>query len=194
LFANSAIGLRRNVAGYTQRSYHTLKLRRGCSVHKGMKTSGCVAVVLSTVVTLLPMVWAAEPPAKPEARDPSRTEDRMKDEKRRDEQAARSYAGNVKVARFDSVWRAPRTQDIDVYQAGEQVPHGGKRAIALMSFECEIQDETHAVAGFIVKAKDLGADGVVLLPLELPSAGQVIVNIPSPRDRRVFRAHAIVYR
>jgi hypothetical protein len=165
-----------------------------CVVHARMNFARPVFLLAIGVVTFGFTHAAESPPKKSESPVPARAEDRMKDEKRRDEQAARGHAANVKVARFDSTWRPPRTEDIDVYQPGEAVPHGGRKNIALMSFECEIQDETHAVAGFIVKAKDLGADGVVLLPVETVASGQILANLPSPRDRRVFRANAVAYK
>ena len=127
----------------------------------------------------------------------SKVEERMRDEKKRDEQIAKDSATKVKVARLDSAWRTPRAEDIAVYQPGESVskPH---KLIALLTFECAITDETQAVAGFISKAKDLGADGVVLLGLttsrEATSANFGIAGLLPPNDRRVFRAYAVVYQ
>ena len=143
------------------------------------------------LVMAAPAVRSADPPRDP--KDPAKAEDRMRDEKRRDEQAARNHAVNVKVARFDSVWRVPRTNDIDVLPPGEPISRE-RKIIALLTFECEAQDETHAVSGIIVKAKDLGADAVMLLPFDplVPTNG--VIAVPSPRERRVFRANAIIYR
>ena len=71
------------------------------------------------------------------------------------------------------------------------------KVIALLTFECAITDETQAVAGFIAKAKDLGADGVVIISvITSREAGNVNYGIASflpPNDRRVFRANAIIY-
>jgi uncharacterized protein YbjQ (UPF0145 family) len=121
----------------------------------------------------------------------AKAEERMRDEKRQDEQRAKDHATRVKVARFDSVWRPPGTNDIDVVQAHESVSNAYK-SIALLTYECETKAETDAVAGFISKARDLGADGVLLIGIELPSIQHA--NILSPDARRVFRANAIVYQ
>jgi hypothetical protein len=158
-----------------------------------MKITGCVFLFVITFG--IGLIFAAESPSrKTEPASTSRVEERMRDEKRRDEQAARAHAANVKVARFDSVWRVPREEDIDVFPSGEPLPNRDRKIIALMSFECEIHEETHAVAGLIVKAKDLGAEAVHLLPTEPVISAQTLTTAPTPRDRRVFRANAIVYK
>ena len=152
---------------------------------KRITTSLFIAAFLSAQ----PIARSADTAAKPDAK----AEERMRDEKKRDEQAARDRANQVKVARFDSVWRTPRSEDIDVVQAGEPVSRPFK-AIALLTFDCAAHEETQAVAGFIVKAKDLGADGVVMIGFFAPNSNQTVPNIFSPNDRRVFRANAIVYQ
>jgi hypothetical protein len=132
-----------------------------------------------------------------QAQGDAKSEERMRDEKRRDEQIARDAATKVKVARFDSVWRTPKAEDIDVYQPGETNSKPYK-LIALLTFECAITDETQAVAGFISKAKDLGAEGVSLLGLvtsrEATIANYGIPSLLPPNDRRVFRAYAVIYQ
>jgi hypothetical protein len=158
-------------------------------VHDGMKITVFALVVGFAAFESL--AGSSDPPARSET---TRAEQRMRDEKRQDEQAARLHAESVKVARFDSVWRPPRMEDIDVFQAGETLPNRARKTIALLSFECAAQEETHAAAGFIVKSRDLGADAVVMLALETPAPGQIVTTLPSPRDRKVFRANAIVYR
>src|SRR5262245_47335417 len=136
------------------------------------KLKTTMRAALSTLVTLLCIPASGftaeppstEPPSKEAIRaekEAIRTEERMMGEKKRDEQQARDYANRVKVARFDSVWRSPRAEDIEVVQAGEENPKFS-RAIALLTFECAVNEETQAVAGFIAKAKDLGADAVVM--------------------------------
>src|SRR6185503_775186 len=155
--------------------------------HSNMRSS------LSALVTLLclPILgFAAEPPSKEAIRaekEAIRTEERMKEEKKRDEQLAREYANRVKVARFDSEWRSPRTEDIEVVQVGEKIVKSSK-AIALLTFECEVQEETHAVAGFIAKAKDLAADAVIMKSFDPQD------EVAAPGTRRVFRANAVVYK
>jgi hypothetical protein len=127
------------------------------------------------------------------AKQEMKAEERMKEEKKRDEQSARDYANRVKVARFDTVWRSPRSEDIDVFQEGEKVSRPYK-AVALLTFECAAHEEAQAVAGFIAKAKDLGADGALMIGFFSPNSNQAVPNIFSPNDRRVFRANAIVYQ
>lgn len=107
----------------------------------------------------------------------------MRDEKKRDEQSAKDYANRVRVARFDSVWRAPKNEDIDVFQAGEAVVRAHKAA-AFLTYEGAAHEEVQAVAGFIAKSKELGCDAVLFLRSESPHPNN---------DRRVFRANAIVY-
>ena len=111
----------------------------------------------------------------------------MREEKKREEERAKEYATRVKVARFDSVWRSPRVEDIDVVQAGEETPKTSK-AIALLTFECEAQEETQAIAGLIAKAKELGADAVIMKYLD-PQKEAVTFGI-----RRIYRANAVVYK
>lgn len=156
--------------------------------------SSCVKLptsILLLIITLLifpSIARSADAQAKAEAR----AEERMKDEKKRDEQSAKDQANKVKVARFDSVWRPPKNEDIDVYQAGESLTRPFKAA-AFMTFECAAHEEAQAIAGFIAKAKDLGCDGVVILRYESPNINQVMPTLISPNDRRVFRANAIIY-
>jgi hypothetical protein len=105
-----------------------------------MKITGCVFLFVITFG--IGLIFAAESPSrKTEPASTSRVEERMRDEKRRDEQAARAHAANVKVARFDSVWRVPREEDINVFPSGEPLPNRDRKIIALMSFECEIHEE-----------------------------------------------------
>lgn len=120
----------------------------------------------------------------------AKTEERMKDEKKRDEQSARDYGTRVKVARFDSVWRAPKTEDIDVIQMHETLAKAHK-AISFLTYDCAAKEEAEAVAGFIAKAKDLGADGVVMIGFADEIQARTIF---SPDDRRLFRANAIIYQ
>ena len=153
-----------------------------------MKTKDISAIsIIALLMSTASPAISADGPTKEELR----AEERMKDEKRRDEQAAKDHAGRVKVARFDSVWRPPRTVDIDVVQARESAPRPYKN-IALLTFDCPAKEETQAVAGFIAKAKDLGADGVLMIGFETPSLQRV--DIFSPDERRVFRANAIIYQ
>ena len=119
--------------------------------------------------------------------------ERMQKEKRADEQAAIDNASRVKVARFDAVWRNPKSEDIDVIQTNE-TPARPVKAIALLTFECAAHEETQAVAGFIAKSKDLGADAVSMIRFDAPNANQAVQNIFAPNDRRVFRANALIYR
>ena len=147
-----------------------------------------VIIVIAMVLLCIPIsVRAEEDPVKAHAK----LEERMRDEKRHDEQTAREFASRVRVARYDSVWRSPRNQDIDVFQMSEVVPKPCK-AIALMTFDCATKDETEAVAGLIAKAKDLGADAIIMLGFQEPSV-QLVKSI-SPGDQRVFRANALVYQ
>jgi hypothetical protein len=153
-----------------------------------MKTRTITTLLLLALLISTPtFAHASDTPAKQAAK----TEERMKDEKRRDEESAKDYANRVRVARFDSIWRTPRTDDIDVFQISETVskPH---KAVALLTFECATKEETQAVAGFIAKAKDLGADAVRMLGVEDPAIDRS--TSCSPDDRRVYRANAIVYQ
>lgn len=135
--------------------------------------------------------------AQSDPKESSRAEERMRDEKRRDEQIARDIATRVKVARFDSTFRKPNAVDIDVFQPGDPVPKEFK-AIALLTFECPVSDETQAVTGFITKAKDLGADAVIVLTSVTATRDLAITrgigSLLPPNERHVFRANAITYR
>jgi hypothetical protein len=144
-------------------------------------------ISLALLIGTSPFAFSADDQAKQE----TKAEERMKEEKKRDEQSAKDYANRVKVARFDSVWRAPRAVDIEVFQARE-VASKPYKTIALFTFDGASKEETQAVAGFIVKAKDLGADAVLILGFEVPSIQRV--DIFSPDERRVFRANAIIYQ
>jgi len=167
---------------------HAERPPKGSGEFSPMKTE---TFKTALVVTVLILLYSVASSADNSNKEFARTEERMREEKRQDEQRAKDYANKVKVARFDSVWRAPRTNDIDVVQAHESVSKAHKN-IALLTYECETKAETEAVAGFISKAKDLGADGVLLIRIELPTIEHV--NIVSPDARRVFRANAIVYQ
>lgn len=149
-----------------------------------------IFLALTVLFTGLSLSHAADPPTK-EAKDAAKAVERMKDEKRRDEQTAKDCANRVRVARFDSVWRSPRGEDIDVLQQGEAVTKA-HQLIALLTFDCTFSDETQAVAGFIEKAKDMGADGVLFLSFDSPNPAHPAPF--SPSDKRVFRANAFVYQ
>lgn len=149
---------------------------------------GTLAVLPAIVLLASALsVFPADPSTK-EEKAAVKIEDRMREEKARDERNARDYASRVKVARFDTVWRSPKATDIDVVQRGEGISKSYK-AIALLTFDCPIADETQAIAGFIEMAKALGADGVAFLGYEFNNE-----KIPfAPTDKRVFRANAFVY-
>ncbi len=149
-------------------------------------------IIVAFLVGLSVLIQKAASGADPIPKDAAvKAEERMRDEKRRDEQQARDFSNRVKVARFDTVWRAPRTNDIDVFQVQQPIARPYK-SIALLTFDCAAKEEAQAVAGFIVKTKDLGADAVLMIGFELPSIQYV--NVFSPDERRVFRANAIVYQ
>lgn len=149
---------------------------------KNLSTTSLIAFVLCASVP----VFSAEGPTKKEMKN----EERMRDEKRHDEESAKDWANRVKVARFDSVWRQPRTNDIDMFQAREVVPKPFK-SVALLTYDCPAKEEAQAVAALIAKAKDLGTDGILMLAFEEPAFKRV--DIFSPDDRRIFRANAIIY-
>jgi hypothetical protein len=148
--------------------------------------------ILTTGLILLTPAFSADEPAKEDKRA-AKVEDRMKEEKLRDERNAKEFANRVRVARFDSVWRSPRNLDIDVVQGGEVIQKPYK-IIALLTFDCAVNDETQAVSGFIEMAKALGADGAALLGYEIASLNPRSPSLLSPSDKRVFRANAFVYQ
>jgi hypothetical protein len=143
------------------------------------------------LLTCLSLIAAAQNAERTE-KETAKIEERMRDEKKRDEQQAKDYATRVKVARFDTIWRTPRVSDIDVVQ-GFETPTKPLKPIALLTFECAAHEEAQAVAGFVQKGRDLGADGVKLISFDDPNSNQAVNNIFSPNDRRVFRANAFTY-
>jgi hypothetical protein len=157
-----------------------------------MKTTLRLLTIQALAFFVAMNLFAADPSA-PESREQARAEQRMKDEKRQDEDAARNAGQKVKVARFDSVWRGPSARDIDVFQLGEKPKHSFK-VIAFMTYECAAHEEAQSAAGFIAKSKDLGADAVVFVAFDAPFSETRVFNLIAPNDRRVFRANAVVYQ
>jgi len=142
-----------------------------------MKTRSTFTLLLIAFsLAIQPTAWTADS----QTEEAKKFEQKMRDEKKNDEQEAKHYADNTMVARFDSVWRSPRNDDIDVFQS-ELKPSKPFKVIALMIYDCEQKEETKAVAALIVKAKNLGAEGI-----------QLSGSIPA-KDRIIVHANAIVY-
>ena len=95
-------------------------------------------------------------------------------------------AGRVKIASYDSVSRQP-THSLEVYDTPQQIPRLYK-VIALLACEGAAHEEGMMVNAINYRARQLGANGVIVLPTDRSGA------VFSPQsDRRVFRRKAIVY-
>lgn len=101
--------------------------------------------------------------------------------------------GRVKTALYDTTPRTPSTR-LDVFQVGEK-PTRPFHVLALMTAEGAAQDEAECVQGMVIRARNLGADGLVILEPEAPNKSIVFKYGwagPSPDDR-VFKGNGIIY-
>ncbi len=102
------------------------------------------------------------------------------------------HVGRVKTAAFDTTARQVTTE-LEVFDETKKLdrPH---KVIALLTAEGAANEEGDLVNAMMFKARQLGANAVVMLPPDRPNAGVVFNNILQPADRRVFRGNAVVYK
>jgi hypothetical protein len=97
----------------------------------------------------------------------------------------------VKAAVYDTANRTSTTE-LEVFDEAKKLerPH---KVIALLTAEGAANEEGDLVNAMMFKARQLGANAVVMLPPDRPNAGVVFNNILQPADRRVFRGNAVVF-
>ena len=101
--------------------------------------------------------------------------------------------GRVKTALYDTAPRSASTR-LDVFQVGEK-PTKAFHVIAFFTAEGAAHDEAECVQGMVIRARQIGADGLVILEPEAPNKSIVFKHGligPSP-DARVFKGNAITY-
>jgi hypothetical protein len=70
----------------------------------------------------------------------------------------------VKTALYDTAARAVTTR-LDVFQPGEK-PSRPFHVIALLTAEGAAHDEAECVQGMVIRARQIGADGLAILEAE----------------------------
>ena len=98
-------------------------------------------------------------------------------------------AGRVDIATYDITERAP-VKRLDVYESPEKVTQPYS-VIALLTCEGAAAEEGMMMNAILYRARQIGAQGVIVLPAERP--GLTANLLFAGNDRRVFRANAIVY-
>ena len=102
----------------------------------------------------------------------------------------------VRVAKYDTS-NYPATERLHVYSASETIPR--HRVIALLAVEAQPSEEGIYMNAIAWKARQLGAQGLQVLPLQSAVNGQMTITIkPTPIWGRpntsvVFRANALVF-
>jgi hypothetical protein len=105
------------------------------------------------------------------------------------------YAAGVQVALYDSEKRSPTTQ-LEVYQSEKSIETRPFRIIAMLTRNGHHEDEANIVNAIAWRARQLGAEGLILLPTVEPgrSVSAPFVNIDEGhKGEPIFRAHAIVF-
>lgn len=104
-------------------------------------------------------------------------------------------APKVKITPFVPNFLSPKKNDIDVYTSEISIKKPYKE-IALITIDdqgWEI-DETELVKKLINEAKQIGADGIIILGQDVHTSGAVIVGrVIVSGKRRIVRGTAIVY-
>src|SRR6266446_4573383 len=92
----------------------------------------------------------------------------------------------VKTALYDTAPRTPVTK-LDVFQVREK-PTRPFHVIALLTADGPAHDEGDCMQGMLIRARKLGADGLIILEAEEPNKSIVFSGPfgPSPEDR-VFK-------
>ena len=95
-----------------------------------------------------------------------------------------------KAARYDNVQRTPTTE-VDVYRDGQK-PTKAYLEIGEVSYEDFGGEDANAMTHLIVKAKEMGANGIMLVP----SKGTGFEFNPFGRsgDKFLWKAIAVVYK
>lgn len=102
------------------------------------------------------------------------------------------HAERVKVLMYDSASRKPTTR-LDIYDTSRTTAQTNQilrvhKVIALLICEGGVDEEPEMVNAINYRARQLGADGVVILPPD--RTGSIWSAFGA---RRIFRANAIVY-
>ncbi len=101
--------------------------------------------------------------------------------------------GRVKTAIYDTANRAATTR-LDVFQVGEK-PARPYHIIALLTADGPAREEGECTQGMLIRARKMGADGLIILEPEAPNKSIVFKYGwigPSPDDR-VFKGSAVIY-
>jgi len=103
-------------------------------------------------------------------------------------------AASLKVARFDQVGRAPKQGDVEVFSSPQAIKRPYKE-IALITADEGWSDSITALTNkMITKARELGADGIILLSAGQNSAGGIVVgSLYMAANSNTTRCTAIVY-
>ena len=104
-------------------------------------------------------------------------------------------APKVQITKFSEFPSSPKTGDIDVYTSKDAIKKPYKE-IALITVDDEGWDrsESELLQKLISKAKEIGADGIIILSQDKQSEGGVLVgNVFIESNRRIVRGSAIVY-
>jgi len=97
------------------------------------------------------------------------------------------------MALYDTASRTPTTR-LDVFQPSEK-PTRPYHVIALLTADGPAHDEGECTQGMVIRARQLGADGLIILEPEAPNKSIVFkygLIGPSPDDR-VFKGNAFIY-
>lgn len=101
----------------------------------------------------------------------------------------------VRVTNFGPLPSLPKIGDIDVYTSHASIKKPYKE-IALITVDDQGWDksESELLEKLISKAKEIGADGVIILSQDKQSEGGVFINyVFIQSNRRIVRGTAILY-
>jgi len=101
----------------------------------------------------------------------------------------------VRVTKFGPLPSSPKVDNIDVYTSHESVKKPYKEiALIMVDDQGWGRSESKLLEELISKAKEIGADGVIILSQDKQSEGKVVTDgAIYELTRRVVRGTAIVY-
>ncbi|MEY4386745.1 MAG: hypothetical protein RLY20_2028 [Verrucomicrobiota bacterium] len=100
----------------------------------------------------------------------------------------------VNVARFDTIKRQPTEANIDVYTSPLAIKRPYKEVALITAEEGWKNSEADLTQRMIAKAREIGAQGIILLGAEKQSSGGIIAGgLYMADDYNTTRCTAIVY-
>ncbi len=103
---------------------------------------------------------------------------------------------SIEITKFTSIKLHPKSGDIDIFTTKENVKKPYKEIALVTADPASSGDsETELLEKVIVKAKEIGADGLIVLPTEEKGEGGILIgNVYASSKRKIVKAVAIIYQ